>query len=246
MKTKTILFSFFYIFSNLTECALDSSSFSTTIFTPQPLVKIDQLSDYEQTTFTFIKKMVLPVSCIFFYTINQEAILDTALKNPYSTIFWTLLATQQYQMKQEYKKYKQMKADVVETMQHICYLLMIGYGIYNKIKKTKDDTKFNFDMHELTLLRLFLYKAHYSWSILFDYYQEHYPKDILYEYQLEKIDLFDMLQVCAQEPEILQLIIDFYDQNYNVYNYQPILNCLEFKLKQINHKLKSYNLFAKI
>ena len=56
---------------------------------------------------------------------------------------------------------------------------------------------------------------------------------------MDQIDIFEILQAADREPEILQLITHMYDKKNLVYDYEPIVNCLESKLKQINHKLKT-------
>ena len=124
-------------------------------------------------------------------------------------------------------------------MQKVFHLLIIGHGIYNIIvvpyNHNKKTTTVN--MLDITTLHIYLHKAYTTWSILFSYYQEFYNDKPLYAYQMNQINFFELSQICVHEPDILPLMKNLYHKNNNIYNYEPILTCLETKLAQINHKI---------
>ena len=54
---------------------------------------------------------------------------------------------------------------------------------------------------------------------------------------MNEIDILEVLQAGACEPEIMPLLIHFCDKNYSSYEYEAIIETLESKLKLINHKI---------
>ena len=213
---------------------------STTIFTPAPLFELHQKSKCNQISMDSIKNSLAPLTVCFYFLINENDIRTNITQNPYITsilIYMTAYYSKQLIMKNEQNKIDQ---EIIDMMQRVFHFLIIGHGIYNKIiAPSYDQAKTAISINSLTLttLQLFLNKAHETWLTLFSYYQEHYKYKPLYAYHMNQIDIFETLQASTYEPDILPLITNFYDKNNRTYDYEPILNCLEIKLKKINHKL---------
>jgi hypothetical protein len=212
----------------------------TTIFAPTPLVKIQNKNKFKFNALSFLKKATIPLTACFYYGINKNDTWTDISNNPYTTsilIYAMIYYTTYLIFKNQQNK---IDEDIIELMEHLFHLLIIGHGIYNKINSISCDSyKTSTGLHssEFLTLQFFLYKAYNTWFILFSYYQEHYKNKPLYAYHTNQIDLFEVLQASKHEPEILPLITKFYDKNNKIYDYEPILNCLEIKLKLINHKL---------
>ena len=211
-----------------------------TIFAPAPLFELHRKNKFEFNCLSFLKKAAIPLTAGFYYGVNKDTMWTDITNNPYTTSilayamihYGTYLVLQNQQNK--------IDEDITELMQHIFHLLIIGHGIYNKINTAFCDqykTSAALSSPALITLQFFLYKAYNTWFILFSYFQEHYKNKPLYAYHTNQIDLFEVLQASTHEPDILPLITKFYDKNNKNYDYEPILNSLEIKLKLINHKL---------
>ena len=164
------------------------------------------------------------------------------MQNPLATSMYLYAITHYYAYLMIEKQQKKIDQDIINMMQHVFHLLIIGHGIYNKMTLPCLDQQKTFRIvnpSNLNTLELFLCNAYQTWLILFSYYEERCKYKPLYAYRMDQIDIFEILQAADREPEILQLITHMYDKKNLVYDYEPIVNCLESKLKQINHKLKT-------
>lgn len=222
--------------------SMDNSILLTTIFTPAPLLELHDHNTKEQGYITNIKKSVIPLTCCFFYMINKNNIWADIIQNPWTTSIslYALAHYSTYLILQ--KQQETIDQEIINMMQHVFHLLIIGHGIYNKMTTPSHHSqKISVAINSSTLetLQFFLLSAYNTWFILFSYYQEHYKNRPLYTYHMDQIDLFEMLQASKNEPDMLPLITHFCDKNNTTYDYKPILNCLEIKLKLINHKLKT-------
>jgi|GEM_PF-1553511 len=228
------------IFLPITLKGVGSPAISITIFAPAPLFELHQRNKYDNVYINSIKKSLIPLTLLFYYSINENDTRTNIIKTPYITatlIYMIACYGKQLVIKNEQSKIDQ---EVIDMMQRVFHFLIIGHGIYNKIITPSYDqskTTISINSLALTTLQLFLNKAHETWITLFSYYQEHYKGKSLYAYQMNQIDIFETLQASTYEPDILPLITNFYDKNNRIYDYEPILDCLEIKLKKINNKL---------
>lgn len=217
---------------------MDQPIIPTTIFSPIPLLQIRFKNQNNNLSIALFKKYSIPLTACFYYSIQNNNIMTDIQQHPYTTIFFIYAISYYISFMAKQKSQKKIDEEIINIMEHIFQILIIGHGIYNKIV-IKDLYKNSLNTQESTLfttLEEVLYNTYHSWLILFDYYEEHYQKKSLYTYKMNQIDLFEMIQACDQEPDLLTLITDFYkDETY--YNYEPILNFLEIKLKLINYKI---------
>lgn len=238
MKNISLYFILFFL-SNILH-GMDDSTMLTIIFAPAPLLDLHHKHQQEFSYLSFCKKATIPLTGCFYYGIKKNDVWTDIIKNPYTTSIITYIILHYCIYSITQNQQNKIDEEIINTMQHVFYLLIIGHGIYNKI------TNPSFFLHKISTtistsnlmtLQLFLHKAYNAWFILFSYYQEHYKNKPLYAYHVNKIDLFDVLQASSHESDILPLITHFYDKNNIMHDYESILNCLEVKLKLINHKL---------
>lgn len=221
---------------------MDNPTMLPTIFAPAPLLELHKKNNNDFNYISSLKKVTIPVACCFCYGIKKNSILLDIRENPYTTSILTYLIIHYCTYLALQNQQAKMDKDIIDMMQHIFHLLIIGHGMYNKITTLDSQYKISAFMNTstITTLQLFLHKAYNTWFVLFSYYQEHYKNKPLYAYQTDQIDLFEVLQASSHEIEILPMITKFYDKNNTIYDYEPILNCLEIKLKLINHKLINF------
>ncbi len=220
--------------------AMPGQMASITIFTPIPLLELDQKNTLKLDYITYITEATIPFACCFCLAVKKNDIWTDIIQNPGATIACLYGITHYYAYLMMQKQQQKIDGDIIHTMQHVFHLLIIGHGIYNKITLPGlDQQKISPAMRasNLNMLELFLCNAYQTWLILFSYYQDHYKNKPLYAYYMDKIDTFEILQAADHEPDIFPLITNFYDKKNIMYDYEPIFNCLETKLKQINHKL---------
>ena len=222
--------------------AMNSPIVLTTIFAPAPLLQLHHTKIQEESFIASIKKAAIPLTCCFFYAIKKDNIWTDLTENSItSSICIYIAAYYCYQLVRKNQQ-NQIDEEIIETMQHLLHLLIIGHGIYNKITNSsfpeyKKSAIIN--STTVTTLQFFLNNAYSAWFILFSYYQERYKDKPLYSYRMDQIDVFEIVQASMHEPDLLPLIQNFYDIDNKIYDYEPIFNCLEVKLKQINHKMKT-------
>jgi hypothetical protein len=213
---------------------------SITIFTPIPLLELDQKNTPKLDYIAYIKDASLLFACCFCLSIKKNDIWTDIIQNPKTTIalFYCIVHYYAYLMMEQQQQ--KIDRDIIHMMQNVFHLLIIGHGIYNKIALINlDEKRMSNSLHRSNInsLELFLCNAYQTWLILFSYYQDHYKNNPLYAYDMEKIDTFEILQAADYEPDMLPLITSIYDKKNKICDYEPILKCLEIKLKQINHKL---------
>ncbi len=228
------------IFSCASLQAIPDQMKSITIFTPIPLLELNQKNTPKLDYIGYIKECSFPFACSFCLAVKKNDIWADIIENPAATIalFYCIIHYYAYlMMEQQHQKIDQ---DIIHMMQNVFHLLIIGHGIYNKISLAGIDEKIisnSLSRSNINTLELFLCNAYQTWLILFSYYQDHYKNKPLYAYYMDKIDTFEILQAADHEPEIFPLISNFYDKKNIIYDCEPIFNYLETKLKQINHKL---------
>ncbi|MBP6869404.1 hypothetical protein KBC04_00760 [Candidatus Babeliales bacterium] len=234
----SIKISFFLFFFITLPCSgINNSTQITTIFTPTPLLQPYFKYQHNNNILAYLKKLTIPVTGCFYYAIHSGNIITDIKTHPYKTtlILYALIYCGAYAVMENEKE--KIDEEIINMIQHVFHILIISNGIYNKIVHYhlyKNITTMQASAFET--LQFFLSNAYNTWLILFSYYQEHYKNKPIYAYQMDQIDLFEVLQACNQEQDILSLITNFYDDSM-IYNFEPILDCLELKLKLINHRL---------
>ena len=241
MKHTQILYLMIYILP-LSLRSMDSPIVLTTIFAPAPLLELHHTKTHDENFITSIKKYAFPLTCCFFYTIKKDSIWRDLTENSISSSIYIYIAAYYCYQFVRQNQQNQIDEEIIETMQHLLHLLIIGHGIYNKIINCSfPEYKISATINSTTVttLQFFLNNAYNTWFILFSYYQERYKDKPLYSYRMDQIDVFEILHASMHEPDLLPLVQNFYDINNKMYDYEPIFNCLEVKLKQINHKIKT-------
>jgi hypothetical protein len=240
--TQLHMISYLLLFPSISLQGMDNQILLATIFTPAPLLELHHKNTKEDGYIAYLKKAAIPLTCCFCYTIKKNDIWTDITENPYTSSIFMYTVTHYFVHLILQNQKNKIDQEIINMMQHIFHFLIIGHGIYNKITTPSySQYKSSIAINSTTLstLQLFLNNAYNTWFILFSYYQEHYKNKPLYAYHMNQIDLFETLQASTHEPDILPLITKFYDKNNTTYDYEPILNCLEIKLKLINHKLKT-------
>lgn len=220
--------------------SMDDIQRSTTIFAPAPLITLHYKNQWKTSCLQTLKNNALPLSCCFFYMLYKDNVWHDVTKNPLTTISMAYILAHYSNYLMLQAEQQKIDQEIMDMMQHIFHLLIIGHGIYNKIITPSYDaykTMLMMNVLNLDTLDLFLNNAYHTWFILFSYYQEHYDSHPLYMYNMEEIDSFEVLQAAQYEPDVIPFIINFYNKNNTIHDCQAILNCLEIKLKLINHKL---------
>ncbi len=241
MKKINVLY-FISLFLSISLQAMNNQKYSTTIFTPIPLLELHQTNT--STPFNYIasiKEASIPIACCFCFAIKKNDLWTDIIQNPLATSVIIYAITHYYLYVMMEKNHQKIDRDIINMIQHVFHLLIIGHGMFNKITKSSfEQNKVPSDVvvSNLNTLELFLCNAYQTWSVLFSYYQERYKNKTVYAYNMNQMGIFEILQAADQEPDILPFIANFYDKKNMIFDYQPILNCLEIKLKQINHRLK--------
>lgn len=229
-------------FSKLIECTEPPKSF-TTIFAPTPLLELQDKTLWEKNHpyIKLIKQIALPASCLLLLNSRKYEIIHDIQEHSLLAAVLCYLASHYTYAMMAADPQQEIDEDIIDIMQEVFHLLVIGHGIHNKINLNRSNHKISSVMNvsNLVTLEFFLENAYHAWSTLFAYYHEHYHNKPLYAYPVNQIDLFEVLQACKSDAEILPLITNFYDKHNQNYDYEAILNYLELKLKLINHKLIS-------
>lgn len=209
------------------------------IFAPSPLIDVPKINCYQDDFVQTIKKYAFPITLLFYYCIHKNNPLLDIVENPYtsSLLFYGIL--HYYWNKTVEKQEQNISQETIHIMQSACDLVIIGQGLYNEIKlrSYRDTQTHELANYTLNELQQFLENAYNTWSILFSYYKDHYKNKPLFAYHMEQINIFEVLQASAHQPDILNLVTHFYDKNNNNHDCQAIIIYLEHKLSMINQKV---------
>lgn len=209
---------------------------SSIILSPIPLVEFNKLQTHHGIDASWIKPCIIPLSCYFFYQIQNTDVINDITSHPFmiASIITSMFFL--YPCIQKVNQSLTIKHEIIEMIRHLFHLLLIGHGLENKILQDSKNKENIISSINTTSLQFFLNQAYQAWFILLDYYQEHYTYEHMYTYKIEEIDVFEVLQACSYEKDLLPLALEFYDKHNIGYDYQIILNTLEYQLKQIDHK----------
>jgi len=210
---------------------------TSTIYAPQPLTRIhfDTTTNSIRSSIDTTKNYSPALALIFFANITETSLYQDFVNKPFLagcscygiiTTYFTYIALQKKHI---------LYLTIKDNLQNIFNLLVIGYGIYNKMTY-----HYYFSMplkFSLTPLQQFLQQAYESWLTISNFYHKHYKNEPVFIYQIKNIDFIDVLQATQNEIEILPAIINFYHEPYDVYDFETILTYLEAKLKSINRNI---------
>ena len=167
MKNNIFLYFIFFLLSPCLH-SMDETTILATIFAPAPLLELHDKDTWQSNSASFLKKATIPLTCCFYYGIKKNDLWTDVMNNPYTSSiciyamihYYTYLAQQNQQLK--------IDKEIIDMMQHIFHLLIIGHGIYNKISVTnlhEHKTSTAINISTLTTLQLFLHKAYNTWFI---------------------------------------------------------------------------------
>lgn len=239
MKSIQYFFILFLLFYRSIH-ANNQINFPITIITPIPLLQNYFQNQNKNNIATYLKQYAMPLTLYFYYKTSSNNIITDMTSNPWTTLGIIYIINCYMSLIKIEEEQKKIDQDILDMMQHVFQILIIGCGIHNKIIKHHNyKTSINIQVSTFTALHQLLYNAYNSWLILFSYYEEHAKQEqLFYIYKTNQIDIFEMTQVCNKEPDLLPLINQLHHNDFN-YNYEPILNCLELRLKLINHRINN-------
>jgi len=211
---------------------------SRTIFSPAPLIKFNKDMPGADDYRSYIKKIGIPITCCYYLSLQSNNLLMDIIEHPAIAAFLGYITINYFNYVWLKKQEKKTSQELTEIIEYLFYLLVIGHGVYNQIITVyqEQDQTLDMQLDILEDLDFFLKKTYSTWHTLFIYHEERYGKKYLYAYNVEQINFFEVLQATTNIPEVLPLVAQFYNNN-NSYDYEPILHCLEFKLKAVNHKM---------